>query len=165
MKRKGMLSMLVAVGVLAAAILVVVSVASAGPASRGVKQGDTIVAQLTEQEHTEATPGAPGDSLGDLYVFSGPVASPAGSRLDGHCVITSAPGGGEDRQQCFVTTTIQTGEQEIQMTGVGRVEADDVLMSITGGTLDYCGARGQALLDFRTPDTIRVTFQRLNRNC
>lgn len=165
MHRRGMLAVLVGVLALAGAILVVVSVASARPNHRGVKQGDTIVAQLTEQLHTEATPGSPGTSLGDLYVFSGPLNDPAGSRLDGHCVVTSAPGGGEDRQQCFATTTIQTGEQEIQMTGVGRVAADDVLMSITGGTHAYCGARGEALFDFRTPDTIRVTFVRLNKNC
>jgi hypothetical protein len=81
-------------------------------------------------------------------------------------VITSAPPDPEEhRQQCFVTTTIDSGEQEIQMAGVGRILADDVRLSITGGTLRYCGARGEALLDFTVPNTIKVTFTTLHKGC
>src|SRR5262245_9673574 len=158
MRTKGTI---VAVVVLAAAAIsvVVVSVATAG---RGHHNNKVFVAELTEQTHTEATPGAPGPSQGDLYVFAGPLSDRHGTevgRLDGHCVVTSAPGDPEeDRQQCFVTTTIGSGEQEIQMAGVGRILADDVLLSITGGTLRYCGARGEALLEFTAPNTIKVTF-------
>jgi hypothetical protein len=164
MRTKGM--MIAVVVLAAAAISVVVSVANAG---RGHHNNKVFVAALTEQTHTEATPGAPGPSQGDLYVFAGPLSDRHGNevgRLDGHCVVTSAPGDPEeDRQQCFVTTTIDSGEQEIQMAGAGRVLAPDVLLSITGGTLRYCGARGEALLDFSVPNTIRVTFERLHKGC
>lgn len=164
MRTKGMI---IAVVVLAAAaISAVVSVANAG---QGHHRNTVFVAALTEQTHTEATPGPAGPSQGDLYVFSGPLSERHGNdvgRLDGHCVVTSAPGDPEeDRQQCFVTTTIDSGEQEIQMAGVGRILADDVLLSITGGTLRYCGARGEALLDFTVPNTIKVTLEKLRTGC
>jgi hypothetical protein len=69
MRTKGMI--IAVVVLVAAAISVVVSVASAG---RGHHNNRVFVAQLTEQTHTEATPGAPGPSQGDLYVFAGPLS-------------------------------------------------------------------------------------------
>ena len=86
-------------------------------------------------ERDEVDLGAPGPSLGDLTVFSGELLDddddPAG-RIDGSCVVTSAPGDQEEwRERCGVTLTVGTenGETELQLLAVGRAEADDVIFT------------------------------------
>ena len=124
----------------------------------------TVVAPNTEESHIDVRPAGP--SRGDLFVFSGPLLrSPSHEetgRIDGHCVTTSVPGGGtaENRQQCFVTATIGTenGETEIELAGVGRIEAEDVLLAVTGGTGRYANVRGQALFDFTAADRVTIAF-------
>jgi D-alanyl-D-alanine carboxypeptidase len=124
----------------------------------------TVTAPATDQKTLDAAPAGP--SLGDRFVFSGPLQNRAGTRdvgrIDGVCTTTSTPAGEPDqnRQQCQVTATIVTanGETEIELQGVGRVLAEDVLAAVTGGTGKYQNARGQALFDFRTPDRVVVTF-------
>jgi hypothetical protein len=127
----------------------------------------TLIAPDTEQTNIDV--GRPGPSQGDLFVFSGPLRAPRGAlrgRLDGHCVTVSVPSRTDreqDRRQCFITSTIGTanGETEIQAAGVGRILAEDVLFSVTGGTNRFKRVRGQALFDYSTKGRIRITYELL----
>jgi hypothetical protein len=160
--RRGLLIM----GSLAAAVSPAVggdARAQAGPGDRVDRF--TLVAPDTEQTTVDA--GRSGPSQGDLFVFSGPLRDARGrdrGRLDGHCVTVSVPSRTDreqDRRQCFVTSTIGTanGETEIQAAGVGRVLAEDVLLSVTGGTGRFRRARGQALLDYSVEGRTTVTYE------
>jgi hypothetical protein len=40
-----------------------------------------------------------------------------------------------------------------------RVEAEDVVLAVTGGTGIYQNARGQATFDFRQGDRVVVTYE------
>ena len=147
-----------AVGVVAG----IVWMSSAGAITSAVTF--TVVAPNTEETNLDLRPAGP--SRGDQFIFSGPLlrspSQEAAGRIDGHCVTTSVPGGGtaENRQQCFVTATIGTenGETEIELAGVGRIEAEDVLLAVTGGTGRYQNARGQARFDFTAPDRVTIAF-------
>ena len=124
----------------------------------------TFTAPHTEEAHIDL--GLSGPSQGDLFIFSGPLNDAEGTtqgRLDGHCVMISAPDKNDrerDRRQCFVTATMgaENGETEIQAAGVGRILAEDVLLSVTGGTNRFRTVRGQALFDYRTPDQIMISY-------
>src|SRR5918998_6009277 len=92
--------------------------------------------------------GEDGPSLGDMTVFGGALEDDAG-RIDGVCTMTSAPDDeAEHRQRCEVTLTLGDGETELQLTSVGRVQADDVVFSVVGGGGDYAGAGGDATFDY-----------------
>ena len=117
----------------------------------------------TERQNVDLKPQGP--SIGDLFVFAGPLNNTSGDeagRLDGHCVTTSVPSDDPEthRRQCFVTATIGTenGETEIELQGVGRILAEDVLLGVSGGTGRFQNARGQALLDFTTPGQVSLRF-------
>lgn len=152
----------------AAGPLVAVAVAIAAP-SRAEAPRDrqpearrfTLVAPATEQ--TSVDLGRRGPSQGDLFVFGGPLRERGGAtrgRLDGHCVTVSVPSRTDreqDRRQCFVTSTI--GDAEIQATGVGRILAEDVLFSVTGGTLRFKRVSGQALVDYTRPDQVTIDYE------
>ena len=100
--------------------------------------------------------GDDGVSLGDMTVFSGALEDDKG-RIDGVCTITSAPDDeAQRRQRCEVTLTLGDGETELQLSSVGRVEADDVVFSIVGGGGDYAGAGGDATFDYTDPDRTRI---------
>jgi len=123
----------------------------------------TFVAPDTERQNVDLKPQGP--SIGDLFVFAGPLNNTSGDeagRLDGHCVTTSVPSDDPEthRRQCFVTATIGTenGETEIELQGVGRILAEDVLLGVSGGTGRFQNARGQALLDFTTPGQVSLRF-------
>jgi Dirigent-like protein len=123
----------------------------------------TRVAPVTDERTIDQRPLGP--SLGDRFVFSGPLENRAGDprgRIDGVCTTTSTPAGAvdENRQQCQVTATIGTanGETEIELMGVGRVLAEDVIFSVIGGTGRFQNARGQAVFDFRASDQVTIEF-------
>jgi hypothetical protein len=107
-----------------------------------------------------------GVSLGDQLVFSATLLSRnerEEGRLDGYCTITSNPSGSdEDRELCVITATgLPAGdapEAELEMQGVGRVEAEDIDFGITGGTGAFKKAHGFATFDFTTPDRAIITF-------
>ena len=120
----------------------------------------TVVAPDAEQKQIDL--GRRGPSLGDLFVFSGPLQNRSGAqvgRIDGQCTTTSAPGpSAEQRQLCIVNTTFENRNgAEIDTQGVGRVEAEDVVLAVTGGTGFYRNARGQATFDFRQGDRVVIT--------
>src|SRR5918997_462882 len=121
----------------------------------------TLVAREAEIHNVDVRPS--GSSLGDRFLFAGVLERLNGDehgRFDGVCTITSAPGAAEEaRQQCVLTSTIGTldGETEIQAQGVGRVLAEDVILSVTGGSKRFMNVRGQQTVDFSDPD--RVTFR------
>jgi hypothetical protein len=137
--------------------------------NNGHAQTFTLIAPDTEQSEVDLT--TPGPSQGDIFVFSGPLVDASGEpqgRLDGHCITVSTPAEGgtaEHRRQCFATSTIGTanGETEIQAQGVGRIEAGDVLLSVTGGTNRFARVRGQALFDYSTSGQVTITYQLILR--
>lgn len=153
--------------------LVASALVGAGNAARSeavVGAGDgvrrfTLTAPDTEQTNIDV--GRRGPSQGDLFVFSGPLRGPRGAargRLDGHCITVSTPSRTDreqDRRQCFVTSTIGTadGETEIQAAGVGRILAEDVSLSVTGGTGRFKRVSGQALFDYRTRGQVTITYE------
>ena len=122
----------------------------------------TLVGPDTEEANIDL--GDPGPSLGDQFVFSGPLNGAGrveSGRVDGHCIVTSNPvPSHQERQQCFVTATIGTenGETEIEMTGVGRIEAEDVGFAVTGGTGKYANVRGQVVVDYTDERGIKLKF-------
>jgi dirigent-like protein len=123
----------------------------------------TVVAPDAEQKQIDL--GKRGPSLGDLFVFSGPLQKESGAqvgRIDGQCTTTSAPGpSAEQRQLCIVNITFENRSPgtEIDAQGVGRVEAEDVVLAVTGGTGLYQNARGQATFDFRSADRVVITYE------
>lgn len=96
--------------------------------------------------------GRNGPSLGDQIIFSGPLRKRDGTRAgryDGLCVFTSKGArASQQRQQCLLTSTIGTanGETEVQAAGVGRIQAEDVYLSVTGGSGRFQNVRGQLLI-------------------
>jgi hypothetical protein len=151
------------VGALAAfAILVVGALSIQSALAITEASSFTVVAPDAEQKQIDL--GKRGPSLGDLFVFSGPVQNRSGEevgRIDGQCTTTSAPGpSAEQRQLCVVNTTFENRNgAEIDTQGVGRVEAEDVVLAVTGGTGFYRNARGQATFDFRQEDRVVVTYE------
>lgn len=122
----------------------------------------TVVAPDAEQGRIDLGQGGP--SLGDLFVFSGPLQNETGAevgRLDGQCTTTSAPGpSAEQRQLCIVNATFENRNgAEIDAQGVGRVEAEDVVLAVTGGTGIYQNARGQATFDFGQEGRVLITYE------
>jgi hypothetical protein len=75
--------------------------------------------------------------------------------------VTSSPASSaEHRRQCFVTTTFAEQDgAELQAQGVGRIEAEDVILSVTGGSKVYQNARGQATFDYRQPGRVVITYE------
>jgi hypothetical protein len=96
---------------------------------------------VEEQERVDDGPG-----LGNVRVFSGPLREDGdrAGRVDGECRVTSVRP--EPRERCELTVTLGDGEQEVQLAGVRRTDADDVVLSVTGGSGDYVDARGQVVL-------------------
>lgn len=140
-------------------------IGSAGAESR--RGTFTRVLLLDEAEVEFIDEGERGTSLGDQLVFSGVLLSEDESteegRLDGFCTVTSNPAGPEEtRQLCVATATGLPGEgtpgAEIEMQGVGRVQAEDVDLGITGGTGIFRTAHGFTTFDFRTEDRVIITF-------
>ena len=157
---------LVATGMVAAAATTAAATATLSGSADAVSGPVefTLVAPNTQSRMFDV--GAQGPSLGDRFIFSGPLETRKGEergRIDGQCVTTGTMGDDpeEVRRQCVVTSTIGTesGEQEIQTQGVGRVLAEDVLLSVTGGTLRFQNTRGQALFDYTRDDRVVITFQ------
>jgi len=86
------------------------------------------------------------EGLGAVAVFSGPVREDGEriGRLDGECRTTSLEP--EPRERCALTLTLGDGEEEVQLAGVRRVAAEDVVLGVTGGSGGYAGAEGDAVL-------------------
>ena len=124
----------------------------------------TVVAPRDVDEQIDLGPSGP--SVGDLYVFSGPIYNEAEEsqlgRIDGQCTTTSAPGpSAELRRLCIVNATFteEQGGAEIDTQGVGRLEAEDVELAVTGGTKDYRSARGIASFRFETDGRVIIAYE------
>lgn len=135
------------------------------PSATAITSAKNFTLIAPNEERASIDLGDRGRSLGDMFVFGGPLkmrGNPAiTGRLDGHCISTSNPGGrDEQRRQCVITaTTNDEGGHEIQLQGVGRVLAEDVDLSVTGGSGKYANARGEATLDFRNKDLVVINFR------
>lgn len=124
----------------------------------------TVIAPDTEQRELDFRPRGP--SQGDLLVFAGPLRNAANTRtigrIDGTCVTTSNPAGADqERRNCVITSSFDRADApgaEIAVQGVGRVEAEDVLMAVTGGTRNFQNVRGEALVDYTTTGQITITY-------
>jgi hypothetical protein len=109
---------------------------------------------VLEEEHEEDL-GEDGPSIGDLYAFSGPLFDESEDtelgRFDGVCTTTSSPGpSAEARRLCNVTSTFveERDGAEVDARGVGRIEAEDVVFAVTGGTGEFRAGRGQATFEY-----------------
>ena len=116
-------------------------------------------AVITVVEHattdTVADVGAPGDSVGDLLTFANEVFDAADTQLlgssTGVCVRTVA----SVEWDCDWTLRLADGQITVQ--GPFFDNADSVL-SITGGTGRYVGARGEMALAHITADGSKFQF-------
>jgi hypothetical protein len=125
----------------------------------------TVVAALEEEQEEDL--GEEGPSVGDLYAFSGPLLDESEDtelgRFDGVCTTTSSPGpSAEARRMCNVTATFVEEREgaEIDAQGVGRIEAEDVVFAVNGGTGEFRGARGQATFEYEErEDRIVITYE------
>ena len=125
--------------------------------------GDELELEAPRTAEERLDLGASGPSLGDLVVFSGPLidGGDEAGRLDGECRVTSRPGDeDEERWRCAMTATIgaDNGENELQLAAVRRALADEVRFSVTGGSGEYAGARGEAVVDYRDAARPRIAF-------
>jgi hypothetical protein len=84
-------------------------------------------------------------------------------RADGQCTTTSSPGpSAEARWVCNVTSTFSEEREgaEIDAQGVGRIEAEDVVFAVTGGTREFRDAQGQATFEYEErEDRIVITYE------
>ena len=125
----------------------------------------TVVAALEEEQEEDL--GEEGPSVGDLYAFSGPLLDESENteigRFDGECTTTSTPGpSAEARRLCNVTATFveERGGAEIDAQGLGRIEAEDVVFAVSGGTGEFRDARGQATFEYEErEDRIVITYE------
>jgi hypothetical protein len=125
----------------------------------------TIVVVLEEEQEEDL--GEEGPSVGDLYAFSGPLFDESEDtelgRFDGVCTTTSSPGPSEEaRRLCNVTATFVEEREgaEIDAQGVGRIEAEDVVFAVNGGTGEFRSARGQATFEYEErEDRIVITYE------
>ena len=125
----------------------------------------TVVAVLEEENEDDL--GEEGPSIGDLYAFSGPLFDESEEtelgRFDGVCTTTSSPGpSAEARRLCNVTSTFteERDGAEIDAQGVGRIEAEDVVFAVTGGSREFRTARGQATFEYEErEDRIVITYE------
>jgi hypothetical protein len=125
----------------------------------------TVVAVLEEENEEDL--GEEGPSIGDLYAFSGPLFDESEEtelgRFDGVCSTTGSPGpSAEARRLCNVTSTFteERDGAEIDAQGVGRIEAEDVVFAVNGGTGEFRAARGQATFEYEErEDRIVITYE------
>jgi hypothetical protein len=129
------------------------------------QEGFTVVAVLEEENEEDL--GEEGPSVGDLYAFSGPLFDESEEtelgRFDGVCTTTGSPGSSaEARRLCNVTSTFVEEREgaEIDAQGVGRIEAEDVVFAVNGGTGEFRTARGQATFEYEErEDRIVITYE------
>jgi allene oxide cyclase len=122
--------------------------------------GEQIVVVERPVGETTVDLGAKGDSVGDLLVFANKVYD-AGNKNQvgadqGYCVRTVVGRSWE----CFWTLTLKAG----QITVEGPfMDAGDSLMTVTGGTGKYAGAKGSMKLHPRdaTPTGYDFTYDLL----
>ena len=150
------------------AVLAVLILGGLGVASTLAAAGQSTFTVVTPvQEEQEIDLGEQGASVGDLYVFSGPLYDESEEsqlgRLDGECTTTSSPGpSSEARRLCLVNATFTEEREgaEIDAQGVGRLEAEDVVFAVTGGTGAFRNARGQATFLYEeNGDRITITYE------
>ncbi len=122
--------------------------------------GERIVVVERPVGETTVDLGAKGDSIGDLLVFANKVYD-AGNKTQigsdqGYCVRTIVGKSWE----CFWTLTLKAGQ--ITVEGPFMDEGDS-LMSVTGGTGKYAGAKGSMKLHPRdaTPTGYDFTYDLL----
>ncbi len=122
--------------------------------------GERIIVVERPVGETTVDLGAKGDSIGDLLVFANKVYD-AGNKTQvgsdqGYCVRTVVGKSWE----CFWTLTLKAG----QITVEGPfLDEGDSLMSVTGGTGKYAGAKGSMKLHPRdaTPTGYDFTYDLL----
>lgn len=122
--------------------------------------GERIVVVERPVSETTVDLGAKGDSVGDLLVFANKVYDSGNKKLmgsdQGYCVRTIVAKSWE----CFWTLNLKGG----QITVEGPfMDAGDSLLTVTGGTGKYAGAKGSMTLHPRdaTPTGYDFTYDLL----
>jgi hypothetical protein len=122
--------------------------------------GEHIVVVERPVGETTVDLGAKGDSVGDLLVFANKVYDAANKTQvgsdQGYCVRTVVGKSWE----CFWTLTLKAGQITIEGP---FLDEGDSLMSVTGGTGKYAGAKGSMKLHPRdaTPTGYDFTYDLL----
>lgn len=107
--------------------------------------------------------GAPGNSVGDQFLFSGRLETATGrrvGRINGYCVITDAR---RNAGPCTMTASLRNGQITIQGEQRGIPNPRTVKNAITGGTGRYRAARGEVVQRFVTPPIREMTFRLILR--
>jgi hypothetical protein len=152
-----------ALGAVAGLIVGGVGVAAVRSAA-AITQARTFTVVAPDTERVRIDEGMRGASAGDRLIFAGPIRQRQKDvgRIDGVCTTTSNPAGpAERRQLCVITASFNDRDpgSEIEMQGVGRIQAEDVVLGVAGGTGNYANVRGTATFDFRTAGKAVVTFR------
>jgi len=119
-----------------------------------------VIERAVNETTTHVTPGAKGDTVGDLLTFANPVFDAANKVQvgtdHGWCVRVVVGKSWE----CFWTLLLKEGR--ITLEGPFYDSGDSVFV-ITGGTGKYAGAKGQMTLHDRgtTPTSYEFTYELL----
>jgi hypothetical protein len=138
--------------------LAAVAVASAAP---GITQPRTLhlVSPLDQTQFTVIDLGDPGDSPGDLLVFTGPVLNADKTktlgRLDAHCTFTEIQDGADRYEDCLLGYSLKGGQITVQGTFDQTMNVNR--FAVTGGTGIYQNVRGQEKLALDQSD-LDLTF-------
>ena len=119
-----------------------------------------VIEHATNETTTHVTPGAKGDSVGDLLTFANPVFDATDKTQlgtdHGWCVRV-VPG---KSWECFWTLLLKDGRITVEGP---FYDSGDSLLVVTGGTGKYAGARGQMTLHDRgtTPTSYDFAYELL----
>lgn len=136
-----------------ASLIAIVGLLAAG---RAISAESLTLVERAVSDKVVEVGSAKGDALGNLLVFANPVYG-AGNRIkvgsdQGYC-IRVVPG---HSWECFWTLMLKGGQ--ITTEGPFYDKADSVL-TITGGTGKYAGAKGKLLLHARDPQGATYDFK------
>jgi hypothetical protein len=103
--------------------------------------------------------GAPGNSLGDEEIVSGPLLDATGSTrvgsFEGLCVVTSTS---PSQGQCALTVRV-TGEGQLVSQGHSAIPFVRFTNAVTGGTWNFRGARGEVRGTSLTPALLDLVYR------
>lgn len=101
-----------------------------------------IIEQINPEQQTVIDLGEPGESQGDMIVFTGSLSDPEGTasgKSSGFCITTDVE---EKLSECVWTYHFAEGSITIAGTEPDLGANTEIHMPIVGGTGDYAGARG-----------------------
>jgi hypothetical protein len=134
-------------------LLAAFAVADSNPKRTAAKKGGgkSVVFKFTTNDTADLDLGAPGPSMGDDFVFSETLFR-KGRKIGvtgGNCMTVGLePPFEELTYQCMATLRMRNGQITLQglLDATGPADPGPFTLAITGGTGDYTGASGRAIL-------------------